>query len=260
MKKSLFAVMAGLAVSMALPAMARGQDTLIEACYVVRSGAVYRIKVPDAPTACGKKDVYFAWSPTGGATGSTGPTGATGPTGPTGETGATGPPGTSGASAFNAITGGTNTIASMIVGSGASLSATGTGQINATNTPLVFTATGGPIVFGAGPSIGYTSPSGSATLNVSFESNDFRKALIILTTQCRGVTGCHMGFTMSGANSGSATDARSVSFPLLTGAYFSGSAAYLLDNFVPGTTTITGAYRTFNGGDFATSSITVIVF
>ena len=43
---------------------------------------------------------------------------------------------TSGSSAFSALTSGTNTTAAMVVGSGATLSATGTGTIGATSAPL----------------------------------------------------------------------------------------------------------------------------
>ena len=42
----------------------------------------------------------------------------------------------SGASAFSAITSGTNTVAAMIVGSGASFVASGTGVISATSVPV----------------------------------------------------------------------------------------------------------------------------
>lgn len=52
------------------------------------------------------------------------------------------------ASAFNLLTSGTNSSASMVVGSGASLSASGTGQILATNVPAAI-GTINPIAFGA---------------------------------------------------------------------------------------------------------------
>lgn len=55
--------------------------------------------------------------------------------------------GVAGSSAFNAITSGTNTTAAMVVGSGGSLVATGTGSIVATNAPQVQNAQGGTYGF-----------------------------------------------------------------------------------------------------------------
>lgn len=81
--------------------------TLLYACYVPRTGSVYRIKTPDTPQICGKGHVEFSWNEQG-IQGLQGPAGATGPTGPTGaagEAGAAGPPGSAGATGPQGISG-----------------------------------------------------------------------------------------------------------------------------------------------------------
>lgn len=53
----LIAAVAALAV---LPSVARAQTT-ITACYVPKSGSVYRIKVDGAPAKCAQNHVEFSW-------------------------------------------------------------------------------------------------------------------------------------------------------------------------------------------------------
>ena len=78
MKKTL-AVLA-LAVIAILPSTGHAQT--IQACYVAKTGTVYRINVSDTPPNCGK-NTSFHWNVTGPA-GQTGPTGPQGPAGPEG--------------------------------------------------------------------------------------------------------------------------------------------------------------------------------
>jgi hypothetical protein len=96
----------GFILLVGMPAPAHGQSpALLHACYVPKSGTVYRIQAPDAPAACLKPEhVAFSWNEQGiqgpvGESGATGPQGEAGPqgtAGPQGEPGPAGPPGLSG--------------------------------------------------------------------------------------------------------------------------------------------------------------------
>jgi hypothetical protein len=85
----------------------------------------------------------------------------------------------------------------MLVGSGASLGATGTGAINATNVPLVFNGEGQPVGFVTDPGNGFNQPAGVPSVDVVIPGPvAYHKALIILTVACRaGVAGCYMSYT-----------------------------------------------------------------
>lgn len=61
----LAALLAVLALALA-PAAAHAQGT-ITACYVPRSGSVYRIKVEGAPSKCAQNHVEFSWESGGSA-------------------------------------------------------------------------------------------------------------------------------------------------------------------------------------------------
>lgn len=69
----------------ALPTTAEAQT--LAACYIPKSGTVYRIQTPGAPTKCSQNHVQFTWSVQGetGAQGAEGPAGPEGPQGPAGE-------------------------------------------------------------------------------------------------------------------------------------------------------------------------------
>lgn len=61
---------------------AQSSSATYAACYVPRSGTVYRIKAPNTPSACTKKDhVEFSWTEAG-MPGPRGPAGPQGPQGP----------------------------------------------------------------------------------------------------------------------------------------------------------------------------------
>lgn len=76
---------------------AQSSSATYSACYVPRSGTVYRIKAPNTPSACTKKDhVEFSWTEAG----IPGPQGAQGPAGPQGPQGPQGPAGPSGVRAY----------------------------------------------------------------------------------------------------------------------------------------------------------------
>lgn len=92
-------------------ALAAGAITFY-ACYVKTSGTVYRIKLEGLPQSCGANAVEFTWSEAVATAAAKG--------------------GGAGGTTFSALTTGTNTQAAMEVGSGASLTATGTGSIVAT--------------------------------------------------------------------------------------------------------------------------------
>ena len=59
----LFSLLAGFAL---LPGAAQAQTT-ITACYVPKSGSVYRIKVEGTPTKCAQNHVEFSWDAGGTA-------------------------------------------------------------------------------------------------------------------------------------------------------------------------------------------------
>lgn len=50
-----------VAALIVLPTAAQAQETLT-ACYVPKSGSVYRIKTPDTPAACKSNHVQFSWT------------------------------------------------------------------------------------------------------------------------------------------------------------------------------------------------------
>ena len=63
----LFASLATLAAASFVPSQASSQATLngettLYACYVPKSGTVYRIKVANAPIKCAQNHVEFTWS------------------------------------------------------------------------------------------------------------------------------------------------------------------------------------------------------
>ncbi len=73
--------------------------SVLHACYVQKTGTVYRIRTPDTPQVCSKGHVEFNWNQEGiqGLQGTTGEAGPIGPAGAAGEAGATGPAGSPGA-------------------------------------------------------------------------------------------------------------------------------------------------------------------
>lgn len=76
---------------------AQAASQTLYACYVPSSGTVYRVKTPNAPTACvDASHVEFSWN-------GEGPPGAAGPAGPTGQTGAQGPAGPAGSIGMTTI-------------------------------------------------------------------------------------------------------------------------------------------------------------
>jgi hypothetical protein len=92
------------ALPVAAPLLAQ-TPTVLSACYVPKSGTVYRVGAANAPAACVKQDhVPFSWNEEGiqgpqgepGSQGEVGPAGPEGAAGPTGETGAAGTNGVSG--------------------------------------------------------------------------------------------------------------------------------------------------------------------
>lgn len=74
---------------------------LLSACYVSKTGTVYRIKTPETPQTCNKGHIEFSWNQQGiqglqGPVGPTGSTGEAGPAGSAGEAGVVGPQGNPG--------------------------------------------------------------------------------------------------------------------------------------------------------------------
>ncbi len=85
--------------------------TLLSACYVPKTGTVYRIRAPDTPPICSKSHIEFGWNQQGiqgqpgiagpaGETGAPGVAGPAGAAGPQGSEGPAGPQGTAGVSGF----------------------------------------------------------------------------------------------------------------------------------------------------------------
>ena len=83
-------IAAALAFVALVPSVAQAQT--LTACYVQKSGTVYRIKVDGSPAKCAQNHVEFSWNAAGqvGPQGPQGPQGDVGPQGPAGESGATG--------------------------------------------------------------------------------------------------------------------------------------------------------------------------
>lgn len=137
-----------------------------------------------------------------------------------------------GAPAFSSLTGGTNTAAAMVVGTGASLSATGSGAITATAAPLAgITGAGagvitflttpssanlaaavtgetgtGALVFGTGPTIAGGALSGTFTGTPTFSGNlifsgvpSFTGTLTGTQTQCLGLSSGNVLVASAGA-------------------------------------------------------------
>lgn len=77
-------IAAALAFVALVPSIAQAQT--LTACYVPKSGTVYRIKVEGTPTKCAQNHVEFTWSMAGqvGPEGPQGPQGEMGPQGPAG--------------------------------------------------------------------------------------------------------------------------------------------------------------------------------
>lgn len=102
-------VTALLATSSPLGAHAQ---SVLSACYVPKSGTLYRIDAPGAPPSCAKANhVAFSWNEQGiqgpegpvGPQGDSGPPGSPGTVGPAGEAGPVGPQGPSGVSGYQFI-------------------------------------------------------------------------------------------------------------------------------------------------------------
>src|SRR6185437_15187928 len=94
-----FSVTVGLIASVAMPrpvwsqgattppaqgaAQSSVADSIIEACYVATTGAVYLIKEQGLKTYCAtQRHIYLSWRTTGGPIGPIGPIGPAGPIGP----------------------------------------------------------------------------------------------------------------------------------------------------------------------------------
>src|SRR4051794_37041677 len=83
-------------------------DSVIEACYVGTTGAVYLIKEQGLKTYCAtQRHVALSWRTSGGPMGPIGPAGPMGPAGVAGPAGAAGPAGPSGAAGANGADGAT---------------------------------------------------------------------------------------------------------------------------------------------------------
>ena len=86
--------------------LAAQTPTILSACYVPKTGTVYRIETANAPVACLKADhVPFSWNQEGiqGPQGPTGPQGETGPAGQQGDPGSAGAQGPSGVSGYEFV-------------------------------------------------------------------------------------------------------------------------------------------------------------
>lgn len=165
------------------------------------------------------------------------------------------PCGTGGGSAFSALTGGTNTAAAMVVGTGASLATSGTGTITATNTTGVngaavptsaavissnaskqltsATTTGsGNVVLATSPSL--TTPSLGAATATTINGNTFTTGTYTLT----GTAAKTLNFTNSLTLSG--TDSTTMTFP---------GASDTVDTL--GATQTFTAVKTFTNSDLA---------
>ena len=57
-------IAAALALLALIPGAAQAQSTLT-ACYVPKSGTVYRIQAPGSPTKCSQNHVEFSWTSDG---------------------------------------------------------------------------------------------------------------------------------------------------------------------------------------------------
>lgn len=90
-------------LSTSLRAQAAPADSVIKACYVKRSGTIYRVEAESAPTECtSRRDIPMVWNQRGpvgpaGPQGEAGPAGERGPAGSDGAAGAQGPAGPAGA-------------------------------------------------------------------------------------------------------------------------------------------------------------------
>ncbi len=171
------------------------------------------------------------------------------------------------AAAFSALTGGTNSSAAMVIGSGASLSPSGTGTIGATSLVGTF---GIPVSGTVAASqttnsttyvdLSTAGPSAAVTIGAS------GKALVTLTGQvspdANGRT-AFMGFAVSGATTVAAGDAQSLS-TLISGGNGTpipttqGSVTYLVSGLTAGSNTFTAKYRVTAGtGTFVNRNIIV---
>ena len=168
--------------------------------------------------------------------------------GPMGLTGATGPPGPS---TFSAIASSTNTTAAMVVGTGASIGATGTGTIAATSLSGPF---GIPVsvVVATSETTTSTTYADLATVGpaVTGTVSSSGKALVTLTAQLSNSNNnrlCFMGFAVSGATTVAAADAQAILYTSSAGnANAQMSATYLVNGLVAGSNTFTAKYRASN--------------
>jgi len=192
-----------------------------------------------------------------GPTGATGPQGATGATGSAGATGPQGPAGPAGPSTFSAITSSTNTSAAMVVGTGASLSASGAGTINATGLSGPFGIPVSGLAAGSSTiaSTTYGDLGDGSNLPAVAVTVSGSTALVTVTAMMSSDTagaGCVMGFAINGVNP--AADSQVVSFSnnsgLLgsTGQKAQMSATYLVAGLTAGSNTFSAKYHTLTGG------------
>jgi len=131
-----------------------------------------------------------------------------------------------GSSAFNGITGGTNTTAAMIVGTGASLSATGSGTIHATSSDTLHTArTIGGVSFNGSANITVASATGGFTVSggdLALGANNLTMTGSIGATGARVTKGWFTDLqctnAMAGDITGNAATASAVAAANLTGA------------------------------------------
>ncbi len=95
-------------LTVAAPVLEAQAPTVLSACYVPKSGTVYRVDALDAPPACIKPEhLAFSWNEEGiqGPQGEPGPQGEAGPAGPEGAAGPAGETGPAGAAGTNGVSG-----------------------------------------------------------------------------------------------------------------------------------------------------------
>ena len=187
-----------------------------------------------------------------GATGATGPIGPAGPAGPAGAIGPAGPAGPqgpigpAGPSAFSALTASTNTTAAMVVGSGASMSTTGTGTITATNLSGPFGIPKSTVVATTESRTAATYGD-MATVGPAVTVTSGTTALVTITARMtQGTNGesCFMGIDVSGASAIAASDTQALSFSGQSNnqRILQASATYLI-TVTAGSNTFTAKYK-----------------
>ena len=162
--------------------------------------------------------------------------------------GLTGPPGPS---AFSAITSSTNTVAAMVVGSGATLSVTGTGAITATSLSVFGVPISG--VVATSETTTSTSYADLATVGPSATvtvSSSGQKALVTLTARLSNTNAnrqCFVAFAVTGATIVAASDAQAVlETTPVANRPVQMSATYLVTGLTSGSNTFTAKYRASN--------------